>query len=218
VNVVLHRDTIDRVPQLIELAESLEAERLELANVQFYGWADANRDSLPANRDALLKAGEQVKDARKRLNGKLEIVYVLPDGLSERPKTCMGGWGVRQLTVNPFGDVLPCPNAGCISSLRFENVRDHSLRSIWNNSESFNCFRGTEWMLEPCKSCAFREVDRGGCRCQAHLLTGDASNADPACSLSPAHSVFQKMIAPSGSARPAWRYRNYPSLAVRPQN
>ena len=184
-NVVLHRENIERLEQLILLAQELGAERLELANTQYYGWAFRNRAALLPSREQVERATKIASAARKNLFGKLEILFVIPDYYSDRPKPCMHGWGNRHLTVNPSGDVLPCPTAGEIKGLRFENVRRQPLAWIWAESEAFNRFRGTEWMPDPCRSCEFREVDFGGCRCQAALLTGDASVTDPACSLSP---------------------------------
>jgi pyrroloquinoline quinone biosynthesis protein E len=185
VNVVLHRGNIGRVGEIISLAESLGAERLELANVQYYGWAFRNRGALLPTRDQITRAMEMTTSARERLTGRMEILFVIPDYYSERPKPCMNGWGRRYLTVNPGGEVLPCPTAGEIKGLRFDNVRTRSLRWIWGQSEAFNRFRGTEWMPMPCRDCSFREIDFGGCRCQAALITGDANVTDPACSLSP---------------------------------
>ncbi len=185
INVVLHRGNIGRLGEIIALAESLGAERLELANTQFYGWAFQNRAALLPTRAQVRTAAEISFAAKKRLMGKMEVIFVAPDYYADRPKPCMHGWGSRHLTVNPRGDVLPCPTAGEIKSLRFENIRQKPLRWIWEESESFNRFRGTEWMPQPCQSCEFREIDFGGCRCQAALLTEDAANTDPACSLSP---------------------------------
>jgi pyrroloquinoline quinone biosynthesis protein E len=190
VNVVLHRGNVDRAAHLVELAEELGADRLELANAQFYGWAFRNRAALlptPAQAEA---AGRVAAAAADRLRGRMEVVYVLPDYLGDRPKPCMHGWGRRLLTVNPAGDVLPCPTAGEIPGLRFENVRGASLSSIWAGSAAFNRFRGTDWMPEPCRSCDRKEIDFGGCRCQAALLTGDPANTDPACALSPHRSAL----------------------------
>jgi len=184
-NFVLHRGNIERLPEMITLAESLGAERLELANTQYYGWAFKNRRFLLPSRQQVEAAAEIASAARKRLLGKMEILFVIPDYYSNRPKPCMNGWGRRHLTVNPAGDVLPCPTAGEIKGLRFDNVREKSLSWIWLESEAFNRFRGTEWMPDPCRSCEFREIDFGGCRCQAALMTGDASVTDPACELSP---------------------------------
>ena len=185
INVVLHRANIGRVQQLIALTEDLEAERLELANTQYYGWAFRNRAALLPTRAQIEQATETVHAAKKRLAGKLDILFVAPDYYAERPKPCMNGWGRRYLTVNPAGDVLPCPTAAEIPGLRFANVREHALEWIWNQSEAFNRFRGTEWMPDPCRSCEFREIDFGGCRCQAALITGNPAATDPACSLSP---------------------------------
>jgi pyrroloquinoline quinone biosynthesis protein E len=193
INVVLHRENIVRVPQLVAVAEQLGAERLELANIQFYGWAHENRTALLPDRAALEEAGRQVAAARERLRGQMEILYVMADALANRPKACMAGWGRRYLTVNPFGDVLPCPTASGIASLRFENVRHQSLRWIWDESEAFNRFRGTHWMPEPCRSCDRREIDFGGCRCQAALLTGDPANTDPACDLAPQRAALSSV-------------------------
>lgn len=185
VNVVLHRANIGRLEQIIALAEELEAERLELANTQYYGWAFQNRAALLPHREQIQQALRVSHAAKERLAGRLEILFVAPDYYGERPKPCMNGWGRRFLTVNPVGEVLPCPTAGGIPGLRFDNVRERSLEWIWENSQAFNRFRGAEWMPEPCRTCEFREVDFGGCRCQAALLTGNPAATDPACSLSP---------------------------------
>jgi pyrroloquinoline quinone biosynthesis protein E len=185
-NFVIHRRNIDRLPQMIGLAEALGAERVELANVQFYGWAFLNRAALLPTREQVARAREVTTAAKARLAGTIDIFYVLPDYYETRPKPCLNGWGQRYLTVNPIGDVLPCPTASsAIPDLRFENVRARSLDWIWRRSESFNRFRGAEWMPEPCRSCPQNEIDFGGCRCQAALLTGNAANTDPVCSLSP---------------------------------
>jgi pyrroloquinoline quinone biosynthesis protein E len=185
VNVVLHRGNIGRIAEIIALAEGLEAERTELANTQYYGWAFKNRASLLPSRSQIDDAAAIVAQERQRLLGKMRILFVTPDYYGDRPKPCMDGWGRRYLTVNPVGNALPCPTAGEIKELQFDNVRDRSLEWIWNESSAFNRFRGTEWMPEPCRQCEFREIDFGGCRCQAALLTGDAGVTDPACSLSP---------------------------------
>jgi pyrroloquinoline quinone biosynthesis protein E len=195
INVVLHRANIDRLEQIIALAEALGAGRLELANTQYYGWAFRNRAALLPTRAQIDQATHITRQARQRLFGRMEILFVIPDYYSERPKACMHGWGARHLTVNPAGDVLPCPTAGEIKGLRFNNVRDQSLSWIWNNSEAFNRFRGTEWMPKPCLECEFREIDFGGCRCQAALLTGDPAVTDPACSLSPYRHTLTDFLA-----------------------
>ena len=185
VNVVLHRGNIARVAQIISLAENLGAERLELANTQYYGWAFQNRAALLPTRAQIAQAAQIVGEQQNRLLGKMKILFVTPDYYSDRPKPCMNGWGARFLTVNPVGDVLPCPTASSIKDLRFDNVREHPLAWIWNESESFNRFRGTAWMPLPCAECPQREIDFGGCRCQAALIAGDPTVTDPACSLSP---------------------------------
>jgi pyrroloquinoline quinone biosynthesis protein E len=185
INAVLHRQNIARIANMIEMAERLDAQRLELANTQFYGWAFKNKEELLPTREQVTSAESVALAAQERLRGKMEVLYILPDYYGIRPKPCMNGWGQRYLTVDPTGKILPCQTAGDISTLHFDTVREHSLAWIWHESEAFNRFRGTEWMPEPCRSCDQRERDFGGCRCQAALLTGDAVNTDPACSLSP---------------------------------
>src|SRR5438477_1059932 len=213
-NFVIHRRNIDRLPQMIELAEFLQAERVELANVQFYGWAFLNRAALLPTREQVIRAREIATAAKARLADKIDIFYVLSDYYETRPKPCLNGWGQRYLTVNPIGEVLPCPTASsAIPDLRFENVRARALDWIWRESESFNRFRGTEWMPEPCQSCPQRELDFGGCRCQAALLTGDAANTDPVCDLSPnrgAVDAVLREVDSLGYHAPDWTYRTNP--------
>jgi pyrroloquinoline quinone biosynthesis protein E len=200
-NFVIHRRNIDRLPQMIDLTEALGAERVELANVQFYGWAFLNRAALLPTREQVNRARDVATAAKARLAGKIDIFYVLPDYYETRPKPCLNGWGRRYLTVNPIGDVLPCPTASsAIPDLRLENVRSHALDWIWRDSESFNRFRGTEWMPEPCRSCPEREIDFGGCRCQAALLTGSAANTDPVCELSPNRAVVDAVLRNTNSS------------------
>jgi PqqA peptide cyclase len=218
-NFVIHRRNIDRLPQMIELAETLGAERVELANVQFYGWAFLNRTALLPTREQVVRAREIATAAKARLAGRIDIFYVLPDYYETWPKPCLNGWGQRYLTVNPIGDVLPCPTASsAIPDLHFENVRTRALDWIWCESESFNRFRGTEWMPEPCRSCPQKEIDFGGCRCQAALLTGNAAATDPVCTLSPnrasVDAVLGEINSPSHQACD-WSYRTNPrSLPV----
>jgi len=216
-NFVIHRRNIDRLPQMIELAESLQAERVELANVQFYGWAFLNRAALLPTREQVVRARQIADAAKARLAGKIDIFYVLADYYETRPKPCLNGWGQRYLTVNPVGEVLPCPTASAaIPDLRFENVRARDLDWIWRESESFNRFRGTEWMPEPCRSCPQREIDFGGCRCQAALLTGNAANTDPVCDLSPNRpgidAVLRDLNSFSVHTHP-WTYRVNPKAS-----
>ena len=205
---------------MIDLAEALGAERVELANVQFYGWAFRNRAALLPTREQV----DRARALRPRRGGarraRFDIFYVLPDYYEARPKPCLNGWGRRYLTVNPIGDVLPCPTAAsAIPDLRLENVRTRDLDWIWQESESFNRFRGTEWMPEPCQSCPQKEIDFGGCRCQAALLTGKAANTDPVCEFSPnrarVDAVLHDINSSSEHTRD-WTYRTNPapSLAV----
>jgi PqqA peptide cyclase len=194
-NVVLHRDNIGHVAALAGLAERTGADRLELANTQYYGWARRNWTALLPTRSQVEEAERAVQLARARLGSRMEIVYVVADYYEERPKPCMYGWGVRQLIIAPNGDALPCPAAGQIPGLGVTNVRDESLSAIWYSSPAFNRFRGTGWMPEPCRSCPRKEVDFGGCRCQAYQLTGDPAAADPVCALSPHHDVVTGLLA-----------------------
>ena len=210
VNIVLHRSNIDRLETLIALAEGLGAHRLELANTQYYGWAFRNRAKLLPTREQVLAASKIAEIAKARLKGKMEILYVIPDYFYDRPKPCMNGWGRRYITVNPSGQVLPCPTAYSIKSLKLENVRDKALDWIWNESDSFNRFRGTEWMPEPCASCDLKEVDFGGCRCQAELLAGDPTVTDPACGLSPYRNKLEEALAEAPAAPSTWAYRQNP--------
>ncbi len=210
-NVVLHRANIDRLGPIIALAESLGAFRLELANVQFYGWAFANRRELLPTRAQIEQAAALARRERDRLRGRMELVYVLPDYHEKRPKPCLHGWGSRAMTVNPRGDVLPCQAAEAIPGLKFDNVRARSLADIWRAGEAFTRFRGTEWLPEPCQSCEFKEIDFGGCRCQAALLAGDASVTDPVCEFSPHRPQVDAMIAgiETDSAQPPhWQHRH----------
>lgn len=221
INVVLHRGNIHRLEQIIALSERLGASRLELANVQFYGWAFENRQELLPTLGQLQRAQSVATEAQARLCGAMQVLYVLPDYYGERPKPCMNGWGQRYITVQPGGSVLPCPTAYSIRDMRFDNVREHDLAWIWHHSESFNRFRGTAWMPEPCRSCDQREIDFGGCRCQAALLTGDAGNTDPACALSPHRHVLLSVRGANGGSEdqsvpshPNWetlRYRAHPA-------
>jgi pyrroloquinoline quinone biosynthesis protein E len=192
-NCVLHRLNHDAILDVIALAEELGVRKLELANVQFYGWAYRNRTALMPTRDQVRRGEEAVAAARERLRGTMEIAYVLPDYFGDFPKPCMNGWGTTFVTVTPNGFALPCPAAAAISTLEFDNVRDRSLRDIWHESAAFAAYRGTQWMPEPCRTCDRRERDFGGCRCQAYLLTGDAAQTDPACSLSPQHDAIVRL-------------------------
>ncbi len=200
VNAVVHRQNLHRLTDLIELAVALDAARLEVAHVQYQGWALKNRAALIPTEAQFDEATKVVEEARDRLKGVLVIDYVIPDYYAVRPKNCMGGWGRHFLNVTPSGLVLPCHAAESIPGLTFKSVRDHSLAWIWQNSPAMRKFRGFGWMKEPCKSCEFRGVDHGGCRCQALALTGDATNADPACEKSPFHSLTRDLARQEAAA------------------
>ena len=211
VNAVMHRQNLHQLPDIIQMAVDLDADRLEVANVQYYGWALKNRAALMPSLAQIEETSRLVEDARTRLKGILAIDYVVPDYYALRPKKCMGGWGRQFFNISPSGKILPCHAAESITGLQFESVRsNHSIAWIWQNSEAFNRYRGTGWMPEPCKSCEFREVDFGGCRCQAFALTGDAGNTDPACTLSPMHeTIFKQAEREAASGSDRFIYRNF---------
>ncbi|RSM82785.1 pyrroloquinoline quinone biosynthesis protein PqqE [Kibdelosporangium aridum] len=202
VNVVLHRANHHQVADLIALAEEMGADRLELANTQYYGWGLRNRSALMPTAEQLAEAEPIVRAAIERLRGTMQIVYVVADYYEPYPKPCMYGWGSRQLTVAPNGDVLPCPAASSITTLKLDNVRSQSLEEIWYRSDSFNAYRGDHWMPDPCRSCSRKGIDFGGCRCQAFLLTGDAGATDPVCSKSPDRGVIDTILAGTPSEPP----------------
>jgi len=202
INAVMHRQNLDELEAVIALAVELGAQRLEVAHVQYYGWALTNRQALLPTRAQLDRATETVEAARERLAGVLVIDYVIPDYYARRPKSCMGGWGRRFLNISPSGRVLPCHAAETIAGLRFERVGDRPLAEIWRDGPAFERFRGTAWMPEPCRSCDRREIDWGGCRCQAFALTGDAAVTDPACALSPRHEEMLSLARQETAARP----------------
>jgi PqqA peptide cyclase len=191
VNTVLHRDNLDAIAEVIALAESLNADRLELANTQYLGWALVNRQALLPTREQLARARDVARAARRRLTGRMEVLFVTPDYYAEFPKACMDGWGRRFIVISPDGLVLPCHAAHTLPGLTFDNVRQRSLGEIWRGSTGFTAFRGESWMAEPCRSCERRGLDFGGCRCQAYHLTGDAAATDPVCSLSPQHQLIE---------------------------
>jgi len=199
VNLVVHRQNIDHLAEMVDFIEGLAPERMEIAHTQYYGWALKNRAALLPTRKQLERAVQVVADAEKKMAGRIRIDFVVPDYYARFPKACMGGWGRRLMLVNPAGKVLPCHAAEIIPGMTFENVRQQSLEFIWQQSPSFQRFRGEDWMPEPCRSCDQRAQDFGGCRCQAMLLTGDAAATDPACSLAPAHSVVEAALAEANS-------------------
>ena len=193
-NCVLHRHNIDHVQQILEMAEAMDAEYVELANTQYYGWAYVNRDQLLPTREQLKRAEEVTNKFRERVGNKMRIFFVVPDYYEERPKACMNGWGALFLTVTADGLALPCHEARMLPGLAFPNVRDHDLGWIWYDSPGFNAYRGDAWMKEPCRSCPEKVKDFGGCRCQAYMLTGDATNTDPVCGLSPLHHLVTDVV------------------------
>ena len=195
VNAVIHRANIDRLEEMVALALTLDASRVEIAHAQYYGWALKNRAALMPSADQVKRAADKVEALRARHRGEIVIDAVVPDYYARLPKPCMGGWGRRSLNITPAGKVLPCHAAESIPGLGFWSVREHSLADIWANSPAFNAFRGTAWMAEPCKSCARRDIDFGGCRCQAFALTGDARATDPVCHLAPSHDRVAALAA-----------------------
>jgi pyrroloquinoline quinone biosynthesis protein E len=203
-NCVLHRDNLASVPDLIELAQGLKADRLELANTQYHGWALRNRAALMPSRPQLAEASSIVRAAQQRQRDGEPgptMLFVLPDYFSDRPKPCMGGWGRLAMVVDPTGRLLPCHEAGELPGLDFWNVSDHSVRECWNDAPGMQAYRGTEWMPEPCRSCPDRERDFGGCRCQAFRILGDAGLTDPACALAPGH---EQIVAARDESSPTF--------------
>ena len=194
VNLVVHRQNLDHLEEIIAFIEQLNPERVEIAHTQYYGWALANRAALLPTHAQLEKAVAIVAEAEKRLAGRMRIDSVVPDYYAKYPKACMGGWGRRLMLINPAGKVLPCHAAEVLPGLSFENVREKTLEWIWQESSSFRKFRGEDWMPEPCRSCDRRIEDFGGCRCQAFLLAGDATVTDPACSLAPSHALVESVV------------------------
>ena len=176
------------------MAEDIGVDYLELANIQYYNWALLNREELLPTREQIAHAERAVQAARERLGQRMTIYFVIPDYYEGRPKACMNGWGTIHLTIAPDGAALPCQEVRVIKGLEFPTVREKPLAWIWNESPLFRKFRGEDWMKEPCRSCAEKDKDFGGCRCQAFLLTGDAANCDPACSRSPHHAVIEQAI------------------------
>jgi PqqA peptide cyclase len=209
VNAVVHRQNLEHLEAMVDLAVAYGADRLEIAHVQYYGWALRNRAALLPSRSQLDAATAFVEDARVRLKGVLVIDYVVPDYHAHRPKACMGGWGRRFMNVTPSGKVLPCHAAETLPGLRFPTVAEADLSTIWQRSEAFERFRGTAWMAEPCRSCERREIDWGGCRCQAFALIGDAAATDPVCGLSPNHAVVEAALEATSDGAPEFVYREF---------
>jgi PqqA peptide cyclase len=205
VNAVIHRANIERVTEMVELALKLGASRVEIAHVQYYGWALKNRAALMPSREQVERAVTAVEELRQRHHGRIVIDAVIPDYYARFPKPCVGGWGRRSLNIAPDGTALPCHAAQIISGLTFWSVLEHSLADIWERSPAFNAFRGSAWMKEPCANCPRREEDFGGCRCQAYLLTGDAAATDPVCQLSPEHALVEQIAGKRDTAPYSYR-------------
>jgi pyrroloquinoline quinone biosynthesis protein E len=219
-NFVIHRRNIDQIEEMLKLAESSSATRVEFANVQYYGWAFANYEHLLPTRAQLDRSLEILKGAEAGLRGKIRVEFVVPDYYAKYPKPCMGGWGRKLMLITPSGDALPCHAAKVIPDLRFDSVKQHSLREIWETSSAFQKFRGEDWMQEPCKTCDRRTQDFGGCRCQALLLVRDPAATDPVCSLSPNRPKVDAILAnlndtpplaPHPLTKPDWIYRPNPA-------
>ena len=192
--VVIHRENIHQMSQILEMAEELGADYLELANTQYYGWAHVNRDLLLPTKEQFEEAERIAQAYKEKVVGKMKIYYVVPDYYEDRPKACMNGWGTTFLTIAPDGVALPCHEARTLPGLDCPNVKDYSIEEIWRDSKAFNFFRGFDWMKEPCRSCDEKEKDFGGCRCQAYLMTNDMYAADPVCSKSPNHGLIQDAV------------------------
>ncbi|QEE27667.1 pyrroloquinoline quinone biosynthesis protein PqqE [Terriglobus albidus] len=198
VNLVVHRQNLDRLEEMIALAESLEPNRIEIAHVQYYGWALKNRSLLMPTEEQVQYALPVVEAAKTRLRGKIHLDAVLPDYYANFPKACVGGWGRQMILIDPAGRALPCHSAGILPGFAFDNVREKSLSWIWGQSPAFERFRGDAWMSETCRSCERKERDFGGCRCQAFLLTGDMEAIDPVCTYSPQHGLMEELRKPAG--------------------
>jgi len=201
VNLVVHRQNLDHLEEMIALIETLNPDRMEIAHTQYYGWAFENRASLMPTREQLENSVKLIDAARQRLEGRIRVDSVTPDYYARYPKACMGGWGQRLMLIDPAGKALPCHAAGVIPNLQFDNVRERSLQWIWQESSAFQHFRGESWMQEPCRSCDRRTQDFGGCRCQAFLLTGDAAATDPVCSLAPTHHLVEATLLQMNTER-----------------
>lgn len=212
-NFVVHRQNAGHLEDMIDMAVAMGAHRIEIAHVQYYGWALKNRAALMPSREQLAAMTQIVTAAQGRLKGVVVIDYVVPDYYAHRPKSCMGGWGRRFLNISPSGKVLPCHAAESITGMTFDNVRQRGLDDIWRNSQAFNRFRGEAWMPEPCRSCDNRKIDWGGCRCQAFAITGDAANTDPACHFSPEHArLVQLAETESDMDDERFVYRRYQNM------
>ena len=208
VNIVVHRQNLDRLEQMISLAESMGPERMEIAHVQYYGWALLNRDLLLPTRAQLERSTQVLENARQRLAGRIHLQAVVPDYFARYPKACVGGWGRQLMLIDPAGRAMPCHAAAVIPGLTFDNVREHDLAWLWHQSSSFNRFRGHDWMQEPCRSCERKIIDFGGCRCQAMQVLGDPDAADPACHLSSHHQTLINIVEAAPAVDHPLQYRS----------
>ncbi len=193
--VVIHRENIHQMADILAMAEELGADYLELANTQYYGWAHVNRNALLPTKEQFAAAENIAQAFKEKVAGKMKIYYVVPDFYEDRPKACMNGWGTTFLTIAPDGVALPCHSARELPGLDCPNVNDFSIEEIWKESKAFNFFRGFEWMQEPCRSCDEKAKDFGGCRCQAYLLSGDMNATDPVCSKSTQRHLIDEAIS-----------------------
>lgn len=193
-NIVIHRQNIDQIEDIIRMTIDLKADFVELASTQYYGWSKLNLDALLPTREQLRNAEAVARRYQQTMKDRMKIIYVVPDYYEERPKACMNGWGSIFLTIAPDGTALPCHAAQQLPGLTFPNVRDQSIEDIWSRSSAFQHFRGFEWMQEPCRSCPDKAKDFGGCRCQAYMMTGDATAADPVCAKSPHHGKLSAEV------------------------
>ncbi|HEY2039546.1 MAG TPA: pyrroloquinoline quinone biosynthesis protein PqqE [Edaphobacter sp.] len=205
INLVVHRLNLDHLEEFIALAEELHPDRLEIAHVQYYGWALKNRSLLMPTEEQVQRSLPIVEAAKVRLKGKIHLEAVFPDYFGSFPKACVGGWGRQTMLIDPAGQALPCHSAAVIPGLQFDNVREHDLAWIWQSSSAFQRFRGDAWMSETCLTCPRKERDFGGCRCQAFMLTGDPDAIDPVCSYSPHHDLLKQLRVSQPEALPIWR-------------
>ncbi len=209
-NIVIHRQNIDQIEDILRMTIELKADYVELASTQYYGWSKLNLDTLLPTRAQLERAEAIAHDYQVRMKDRMKILYVVPDYYENRPKACMNGWGSIFLTITPDGTALPCHAASQLPGLEFPNVREHSIEAIWSQSDAFNHFRGYDWMQEPCRSCPEKTKDYGGCRCQAYMMTGDATAADPVCDKSPHHATLQRDVERIGRIAATDDIREHP--------
>ena len=211
-NIVLHRKNVSQIKDILDMTVDLNADYVELASTQYYGWSRVNIDQLLPTKEQLMHAESIAREYQEKMKDKMKIIYVIPDYFENRPKKCMNGWGNIFLTIAPDGSALPCHAAGQLPGLEFPNVVDHDLEWIWDESPDFNKFRGTSWMKEPCKSCDEKHKDLGGCRCQAYMLTGDATNADPVCDKSEFHTKLHDDVERIGKLAGDEKFESKPLI------